>query len=169
MKALTGKQPEGMKVTEWKDLETRAASNIRMCLVDKVMYHVMDEESPVATWLKLESRYMSKSLTNKLFLKKKLYVLKMAKSSTLDQHINTFNKIISDLNRVDVKFKEKDMALILLNYIPEFYDNLVTTLKLGKETLELEEIIGALLFFNKRKKASHGGSQGEWLVVKLKI
>ena len=133
------------------------------------MYHVMDEESPTAIWLKLESRYMSKSLTNKLFLKKKLYVLNMEKGLTLDQHINTFNKIISDLNRVDVKFKEEDMALILLNYIPESYDNLVTTLKLGKETLELEEITGVLLFFNKRKKASHGDSQGEWLVVELEI
>ena len=30
MKALNGKQPEGMKDMEWKDLETRAASNIRM-------------------------------------------------------------------------------------------------------------------------------------------
>ena len=43
----------------------------------------MNEESPVAIWLKLESRYMSKSLTNKLILKK-LYGLKMVEGSTLD-------------------------------------------------------------------------------------
>ena len=47
---------------------------------------------------------MSKSLTSKLLLKKKLYGLKMAEGSALDQHINMFNQIISDLNRVDVKF-----------------------------------------------------------------
>ena len=48
--------------------------------------------------LKLESRYMSKSLTNKLLLKKKLYGLKMAAGLALDQYINMFNQIISDLN-----------------------------------------------------------------------
>ena len=91
----------------------------------------------------------------------------MAEGSALDQLINVFNQIISDLNRVDVKFEEEEMALILLNSLPESYDNLVTTLMLGKETLELEEITGALLSFNQRKKASNGSSQakGLWLSV----
>ena len=44
-------------------------ATIRLCLGDDVMYHVMDEESLAAVWLKLESRYMSMSLTNKLYLK----------------------------------------------------------------------------------------------------
>ena len=131
MKALTGKQPEGMNDTEWKDSKMRAALTIRMYLADAVMYHVMVKESLAAIWLKLESRYMSKSLTNKLLLKKKLYGLKMAEGLTLDQHINVSNHIISDMNRVDVKFEEEDMALILLNSLPESYDNLVTTLMQG--------------------------------------
>ena len=166
VKALTGKQPEGTNDTEWKDSETRATSTIKMCLANEVMYHVMDEKSPVAIWLKLESRYMSKPLTNKLILKKKLYGLKMTEGSILDQHINVFNQIISDLNLVDVKFVEEGMTLILLNSLPESYDNLVTTLMWGKETLEFEEITGALLFFNQRKKGSDGSSQGEGLVAK---
>ena len=92
---------------DWKDLKTRAALTIKTCLANKVMYHVMDEESPTTIWLKLESRYMSKSLMNKLLLKKKLYGLKMAKGSALDQHINVFNQIIGDWNRVYVKLKRK--------------------------------------------------------------
>ena len=71
---------------------------------------------------------MSKSLKNKLLLKKKLYGLKMVDGSTLDQRINVFNEIISDMNRVDVKFEEEDMTLILLNSLPESYKKLVTTL-----------------------------------------
>ena len=107
---------------------------------------------------------MPKSLTNKLLLKKKLYGLKMAEGSALDQHINVFKQIISDLNRVDVKFEEEDMTLILVNSLLESYDNLVsTTLMWGKETLELEEIIGALLAFNQMKKDSDGSRmKGLW-------
>ncbi|RVX11676.1 Retrovirus-related Pol polyprotein from transposon TNT 1-94 [Vitis vinifera] len=115
VKALYRKQPEGMDDIDWKDLEAKVVATIRLCLADDVMYHVMNEESPAAIWLKLESRYMSKSLTNKLYLKQKLYGLKMAESLDLSQHINVFNQIISDLKRIDVKFEDEDKALMLLN------------------------------------------------------
>ena len=77
VKALYRKQPKGMDDMDWKDLEAKAEATIRLCLADDVMYHVMDEESSTTIWLKLESRYMSKSLTDKLYLKQKLYGLKM--------------------------------------------------------------------------------------------
>ena len=57
-----------------------------------------------------------------------------------------------------MKFEEEDMALILLNSLPESYNNLVSTLMWGKETLELEEIASALPSFNQRKKASDRSS-----------
>ena len=68
VKALSGKQPKGMNVTDLKDLETRVILTIKMCLIDVVMYNVMDEKSLTVIWLKLESRCMSKSLTSKKLL-----------------------------------------------------------------------------------------------------
>ena len=168
MKALYGTKPESTEEVDWKELETKAVAVIRLCLADDVMYHVMDDESPAGIWLKLESRYMSKSLSNKLYLKQKLYGLKMMEGSDLSQHLNVFNQIISDLMRVDVKFEDEDKALMLLNSLPASptYESLVTTLMWGKETLDLEEITSALLGFQMRKKASDEGTQGEGLVVK---
>ena len=57
------------------------------------MYDVIDDMSTAAIWLKLESQYMSKSLTNKLNLKRKLYELKMAKGADLAHHVHMFNKL----------------------------------------------------------------------------
>ena len=37
------------------ELEAKVMATIRLCLGDDVMYHVMDEESLVAVWLKLKS------------------------------------------------------------------------------------------------------------------
>jgi hypothetical protein len=59
---------------------------------------------------------MSKSLTNKLYLKQRLYSLKMAKGSNLSQHINMFNQIIGYLKRVDVKFEELIMRKFFLQW-----------------------------------------------------
>ena len=48
VKALCGKQLEGMNDIDCKDLEVKVVATIRLCLADGVMYHVMDEESPAA-------------------------------------------------------------------------------------------------------------------------
>ena len=57
---------------------------------------------------------------------------------------------------------------MLLNSLPTFsmYENLVTTLTWGKESLELEDVTGALLAFHQRKKNIDKNSQREGLVVK---
>lgn len=70
MKALYGKAKklDMMTYAEWEELDMNAVSSIRLCLANELMCDVMDDVSIVAKWLKLESQYMSKSLTNKLRL-----------------------------------------------------------------------------------------------------
>jgi hypothetical protein len=93
MKALYEMKLDDMSDIDWKELEAKAVAAIRLCLGDDVMYYVMDEESSAAVLLKLEGRFMSKSLGNKLYLKQQLYDLKMAEGSDLSQHINVFDVI----------------------------------------------------------------------------
>uniref|UniRef100_A0A2N9IGQ9 CCHC-type domain-containing protein n=1 Tax=Fagus sylvatica TaxID=28930 RepID=A0A2N9IGQ9_FAGSY len=122
VKALYGKtkKPEKMTDDEWEELDMKAVSTIRLLLADEVMYDVMEENSTAGIWLNLEKRYMSKSLTNKLHLKQKLYGLKMTEGADLRQHINTFKQIISDMLRIDIKFEDEDKAMMLLTSLPDF-------------------------------------------------
>lgn len=65
-------------------------ATIKLCLDDNVMYHVMDvmdEESLAVIWVKLESQYVSRLLSNKFYLKEKLFGFKMLKSVNLNQHV----------------------------------------------------------------------------------
>ena len=68
---------------------------------------------------------MTKSLSNKLYMKKQLYYLRMAEGTPILQHLNAFNKIVGDLLALEVKVEEKDKALILLSSLPPRYDHLV--------------------------------------------
>ena len=77
---------------------------------------------------RLEMLYITKSLSNKLYLKKQLYGLCMNEGIAVLEHLNFFNKIISKLLAVDVKIDEEDKALILLSSFPESYDHIVTTM-----------------------------------------
>uniref|UniRef100_A0A2N9EGT6 CCHC-type domain-containing protein n=1 Tax=Fagus sylvatica TaxID=28930 RepID=A0A2N9EGT6_FAGSY len=61
---------------------------------------------------------------------------------------------------------DEDKAMMLLTSLPASYEHLVTTLLYGKETLELEEVSGALLDHYQRKHKDSAESSGEGLVVK---
>ncbi|KAK8944625.1 hypothetical protein KSP39_PZI007680 [Platanthera zijinensis] len=130
------------------------------------MYNVVDADTTVDLWKKLEELYMSKSLTNKLYVKRQLYSLRMSESNKLLEHMNAFNKLISQLRSMDVKVEEEDQALLLLSSLPKSYDHLVTTILYGKDTLKMEEVMATLLSNETRSKP--GPSTSEGLFVKNK-
>ena len=74
-------------------------------------------------WSRLETLYMTKSLSNKLYLKKQLYELRMKDGTPVLEHLN-FKKAINVLLAVDVKIDEEDKALILIS-LPQSYDHIV--------------------------------------------
>jgi len=96
--------------------------------------------------------YMIKILSNK---KKQLYGLRMKEETTVLEHLNLFNMIISELLVVDVKINEEDKALILLNSLSESYDHILTIMLCDKETLILKEIISTPLYNELRKRRNH--------------
>ena len=64
----------------------------------------------------------------------------MKKGTPILQHLNAFNRILSDLLALEVKLEEEDKALLLLSSLPLSNDHLATTIMYDKETLELEDV-----------------------------
>src|SRR5438045_5601906 len=131
-------KPSDMYEDYWQDMDYKARATIVLCLSDEVLYNVMNEESAAGLWSRLESLYMTKSLSNKLYTKKQLYCLRMKEGTPILQHLNLFNKIVSDLLALEVKLEEEDKALLLLGSLPPSYDHVVTTIMCGKETMVLD-------------------------------
>ena len=68
-----------------------------------------------------------------------------------NQHLDVVNKITIELASLEVKIEQKDQTLVLLALLsPSSFDNIVTTLLLGKETLRLDEVI-ATFFMNETR------------------
>ena len=72
-----GTKPTGVSDEEWKKLDRKAKSKIRLCVSDLVLLNVSGKATTKALCDKLGTLYQSKSLVNKLFLRKKLYNLRM--------------------------------------------------------------------------------------------
>jgi len=67
-----------------KELDEKAHSAILLSFSDGILKDVTDEETAAGLWLKLEHQYMKKSLTNQLYLKQRLYTLKMKEVLNVD-------------------------------------------------------------------------------------
>ncbi|GKA74160.1 zinc finger, CCHC-type containing protein [Tanacetum coccineum] len=95
-------------------------------------------------WTKLTSLYMTKSLANRLYLKKKLYTYYMSPSMKLGNHIDKFNKLILDLANIDIEIEDEDQALMLLTSLSSSYENFVETLLYRRESLTMEDVLATL-------------------------
>ncbi|GJV94172.1 retrovirus-related pol polyprotein from transposon TNT 1-94 [Tanacetum coccineum] len=121
------------------DIYKKSHSALLLCLDNKVLREVNKEDFAVGVWLKLETLYMTKSLANKLYLKKKLFTFYMDSSKKFSKHIDEFNKLIGDLANIDVDIDDEYQALMLLTSLPSSYDNFVKILLYKRESLTLED------------------------------
>ncbi|GKA35092.1 hypothetical protein Tco_0721583 [Tanacetum coccineum] len=110
----------------------------------EVLREVTRDTTAVGVLSKIKTAYMTNSLANKLYLKKKLYTFYMSAGRKISEHIDEFNKIVLDLANIEVKFKDEDLALLLLASLPASYEHFVDTLLYGQEGLTLEDVMATL-------------------------
>jgi len=67
----------------------------------------------------LSKMYQKPSASNKIFLMKNLFTLKMADNGSIIEHLNEFNTLTSQLESVEINFDNKIRTLVLLSSLPE--------------------------------------------------
>ncbi|GJR61334.1 ribonuclease H-like domain-containing protein [Tanacetum coccineum] len=159
--------PADMEAGEKAALMKKAYSTLILCLGDRVLREVTKETSTAGIWTKLTSLYMTKSLANRLYLKKKLYTYNMSPGTKLGDHIDEFNKLILDLANIDIEIEDEDQALMLLTSLPSSYKNFMETLFYGRESLTMEDVL-ATLNSRELKKRTEGTKEetGDGLYVR---
>lgn len=69
-----------------------AYSTIILHLGDRVLREMSKETIATGVWLKLERLYMTITLTNRVYLKGKLFRFKMGEYKNLNEYIDEFSK-----------------------------------------------------------------------------
>ena len=144
-KSLDGKRKKPLTMTddEWKELDAKALSTIRLCLADDVLFNIVGEKSTTRLWSKLESLYMEEYLTNIIYLKKDLYSMRMKSCTKIAGDLNVFNTRICQLSLMDVKIDEEDKAINIFCILPECWGQLISSIILSTtDTLEFDKVVG---------------------------
>ena len=92
------KKLASMTDEDWEDLDARILGTIRLFLADEVFFNIVEEMKTTGLWTKLESLYMKKNLSNKIFLKRHFYSLWMKEGMKITDHLNVFNTLICQLS-----------------------------------------------------------------------
>ena len=101
-----------------------------------------------------------KSLVNHLYLKQALYSFKMQEDRTMESQLDVFNKLILDLENIDVTIDDEDQALLLLCALPKSFSHFKETLLCERESLSLVEVQSALnskVLNERNKQKAHIG------------
>lgn len=149
-----GDKPTTITDEKWKEIDGNAIANLHLALADGVLSSVAEKKTAKEIWDTLTRLYEAKSLHNKIFLKRRLYTLRMAESTSVTDHVNTLNTLFSQLTTLGHKIEEIERAEILLQSLPDTYDQLIINLtnNILSDYLVFDDIAAAVLEEENRRK-----------------
>ncbi|KAL8503549.1 hypothetical protein ACS0TY_022329 [Phlomoides rotata] len=118
----TSNKGSGMSDEEWEDLDLRAASTTRLCLVKNVLANIHGISSV---------KDQAKGISNRLYLKEQFHTLRMDEGMKILDHLNIFNGIISELEEIRVKIEDEDKVLRLILSLLYSYEHMEPILLYG--------------------------------------
>lgn len=155
------------------DKDLRVRSLFSTCLSDVILRKIMHETTALGMWKALEKDYQTKSLPNRIYLKKKFSCYKMEEEKSMEENFDLFLKLIDDLASIKVSISDEDQAIQLLSSLPQAYEQLVHTLQYGtgKDTLTVSEVMTSAYSKEvelKQKSITTKGKQSEGLYTEAR-
>ena len=120
-KPLEGKTKRQGMITEedWEILDRKALGSIQLCLALSITFNISKVKMTVELMETLAKLYEKPSASNKVFLMKHLFNMKMGEGGSIVNHLNEFNTITSQLSSIQISFDEEVKALLILYSFPK--------------------------------------------------
>lgn len=150
-----------------EDFVKLVRASIFLSLSNNVLFNVTGDATTKEVWDRLSAMYEMASTTNKVFIMKRLYKLKMKEGCAMANHINEFNTLISQATSVGMTQDDESKAILLLCSLPSSWDGVVTAVSRsisGKNKLVFNDVAATLLSEDLRRKNDEPSS-GEGLMV----
>ncbi|GKD47751.1 gag-pol polyprotein [Tanacetum coccineum] len=146
--AAIGERP--VEVTDdnkWDEVDENAIANLHLALADGVLSSIEEKKTAKDIWDHLAQLNEVRSLHNKNFPKRKLYALRMTESTSVTEHVNNLNTLFSQLTSLSCKIDSQERVEILLQSLPDSYDQVIINLTSNvlSDYLVFDDIAAAIL------------------------
>jgi hypothetical protein len=108
------KKAAAMNDEEWEILDRKALGMTRLSLAASVAFNISKEKTTKGLMDVLAKLYEKPSASNKVFLMKRLFNMKMSEGGSVEDHLNEFNTVTNQLSSVKVNFDDEVRALLIL-------------------------------------------------------
>eukprot|EP00794_Sanderia_malayensis_P011707 gene11707-biopygen9383 len=109
--------------------ENIALATVCLSVDTSLQIYVRSATSSKEAWDNLQKHFEQKTLSQKIFYRRKLYSAKMAKGAKMIDHVNYLKTLAEHLEAVDDAIVEKDLVIISISSLPEEYNYLITALE----------------------------------------
>ena len=133
--------------------DKKARVTICLAVSDSILATVRSCDTAKSVWDKLASVFESKSLVNRLFMRRKLLTMKMSEGDALSAHINSIKTLSEQLAAIGAQVSEEDLVMTLLMSLPSSYEHFITALESVSESeLTYDYVVAKLMNYDLRKK-----------------
>jgi hypothetical protein len=151
---------------DYNDKEMKAFALLCEHLVDAQLAHIQYCDNVRSVWEALCSVHEAKTISNKLFLRRRFFTIKMQEGDEMLVHINTVKALADQLRSIEVNITDEDVYIVLIMSLPPSFDNLVTSLEsMSTKDVDLPFVI-ARLFHEVYKKKECESSKTTALINK---
>ncbi len=145
---------EEVAMADYNEKEMKAFALLCEHLTDAQLAHIQYCDNVKRAWEAFCGVHEVKTIGNKLFLRRRLFAIKMQEGDDMLVHINTVKALANQLRSIEVNITDEDVYMVLLMSLPPSFDNLVTSLKsMSTKDVDLQFIVARLLHkVSKRKE-----------------
>lgn len=138
---------------QWLKADRQARATIGLLIEDDQLRHIKDTNSAKEAWTALQNYHQKATLTNQVFLFKRICSMKLSENGDMENHINTMLNLADQLAALGEVLKDKMVIALILCSLPESYNTLITALETRSEDeLTIELVKGKLLDEDRRRK-----------------
>jgi hypothetical protein len=118
-----------------------------LCLAVLMDFNISKEKTMKYLMKVLAKLYENQLTSNKVFIMKCLFNMKMSEGESVVDHLNEFNMVTNQLSSVGINFDDEVMALLILCSLPKKWNGLVMVVSnyvSNSNTLKFDVVAGVI-------------------------
>ncbi len=120
---------EKVASADYNEKEMKAFALFCEHLTNAQLAHIQYCDNVKSAWEALCGVHETKTIGNKLFLRRRFFTIKMQEGDDMLVHINIVEALADQLRSIEVNITDEDVYMVLLMSLPPSFDNLVTSLE----------------------------------------